>query len=111
MNDATTVSGMSLSTPEGCVTAGVELFAKAEVKVQQAQKAMLQLVDVLEAGNQLLMLEMGNLKTGLMKAKAKAAAGFLAQGEALIWELHRMATDIAIANDLDPPHSESGPGR
>jgi alcohol dehydrogenase YqhD (iron-dependent ADH family) len=100
-----------LTTPQGCVNAAVEAFSKAEVRAQGAINAALQLPNIFEAGNQLLMADMGNLKTGLMKAQAQEAAGKIAAGLADLWALHRVGTDIAIANGLDLAQPLSGPGR
>lgn len=102
---------MDLSTQQACVDAGIETFAKAEVKAQAAIDAALKLPAIFDAANNLLMPEMGNLKTGLMKAQAQKAAGQIAAGLATLFALHRTATDIAIAAELDPPQAESGPGR
>lgn len=100
-----------LTTQQGCVDAGVAAFAKAETKAQAAIDAANSLPAIFEAANQLLMPDMGNLKTGLMKVEAEQAAGQIAAGLATIYRLHRTATDIAIAAGLDPPHTEGGPGR
>lgn len=90
---------MALDTMEGCVEAGVETFSQVEVRLQKAQEWALKLVPIFEAANGLAM--MGSLQAGSMKAKAKAIAGLAAQAEALAWELHRTATDIAVANGVD----------
>lgn len=100
-----------LTTPQGCVDAAAEAFARAELKAQQAIKAANELPAIFEAGNQLLMLDMGNLKTGLMKAQAQEAAGKIAAGLAELWALHRVGTDIAIANGCELLQTQGGPGR
>jgi len=102
MNDMTMAPG----TKEGCVEEGVALFAAVETRLQKAQEKALDLVPIFEAANHLAM--MGTLQTGKMKAKARAIAGLAAQAEMLAWELHREATDIAIKNNVDPPHTEGG---
>lgn len=100
-----------LTTPQGCVDAAVAAFAKAETKAQKAIDAANSLPEIFEAGNQLLMADMGNLKTGLMKAQAQHAAGQIAAGLTTLWALHRVGTDIAIANELDLVQIAGGPGR
>lgn len=100
-----------LTTPQGCVDAAVAAFAKAESKAQAAINAANSLPEIFEAGNQLLMVEMGNLKTGLMKAQAQEAAGQIAAGLATLYALHRVGTDIAIANECDLVTQSGGPGR
>lgn len=97
-----------LTTQQGCVDAGVAAFAAAELKAQQAIKACNSLPAIFDAGNGLLMLEMGGLKTGLMKAQAQQAAGQIAAGLATLWALHRVATDIALANEMDIVTTDGG---
>lgn len=84
---------------EEIVQAGVEAFEAAEVKCQQAQRKALLLPAVFTAANEALM--MGSLQTQAMIAAAKSAAGMMAQAEAILWQLHREATEIAIKNGVD----------
>lgn len=97
---------MPLDTPDNIVAAGVEAYAKAELKVRQAQKAIMDVIPIIEAGNQQLM--MGNLQTQKMIADLKEAAGKVAAGEALVWRSHIEATDIAKANGVDIVTTDGG---
>lgn len=81
------------------VAAGVEAFEKAEVKCRQAQNRTLELIPIFQSANAEAM--MGSLEMYEMIAKAKFAAGMMAQAEFLIWGLHRQATTIAQNNSVD----------
>lgn len=91
---------------EAIVADGVAAFEAAEVKAQQAQKKALDLPPIFKAANEALM--MGKLQTARMIADAKAAAGLMAQGEAILYRLHREATDIALAHGVDIVTTEGG---
>lgn len=100
---------MALDTMNGCVEEGAEVFAQIEARTQKAQQWAMKLVPIFEAANGLGM--MGALQTGKMKAQAREIAGLAAQAERLTWELHREATDIAIANGVDLPVIAGGGSR
>lgn len=99
MNDQPT--GPAPATPEAAVEEGAAIFAQVEARLQKAQQWAGKLVPIFEAANDHGM--MGGLQAGKMKAKARAIAGLAAQAEVLAWELHREATDIAVANGVDMP--------
>lgn len=100
---------MALDTKEHIVEAGVAAFEQAEVKLRQAQKEILDLIPIFEAGNGLGM--MGTLQTKTIVADLKVAAGRAAGAEAMIWRLHTEATSIAQDNGVDPPQPLGGGGR
>jgi hypothetical protein len=81
------------------VKKGVDTFALVEDRLQKLQvdgQSFLPLFDkAREAGM------MGLLQASRMKADAKVALGRLAEAEAIIFALHREATDIAIAHGVD----------
>lgn len=84
---------------QGLVNEGVEIFEQTETRTRKAQQWALRLPPVFMAANGLGM--MGALQTAEMCAKAKAAAGLLAQAELLLFELHSAATKIAQDNGVD----------
>lgn len=96
-----------LTTREGCMDAGVAAYEKAEVKLRQAQKAILDIVPILQAGNSLTM--MGALQANRMVAELKAASGLVASAEAEIWRSHRESTDIVQECGLEVTPLGGGP--
>lgn len=100
---------MTIATMQDATNEGVETFAQVEARLQKAQEWALKLVPIFQAANGLGM--MGSLQTGSMKAKARAIAGLAAQAEALAWELHREATDVALKNGVDVVQPAGGGGR
>lgn len=87
---------------------GVKAFALAEDRARKAYAATLALHKILDRGNALGM--MGALQSMRMEAKARVAAGKIAEAEMMIVELHRECTDIAIGQGVDVPTMESGGG-
>lgn len=83
---------------EATVAAGGTAFQKAELEVRQAQKAALDLIPVFTKANSQMM--MGGIETQQMIADAKAAAGLMAQGEAILWRLHAQSYEIEKKNDI-----------
>lgn len=91
------------------VDAGVTAFEAAETRCRKAQEKTLALIPVFTDAMNATM--MGSLETQQMIADAKAAAGLMAQGEAILWRLHRQATTIAQNNGVDIITPAGGPGR
>ena len=50
----------------------------------------------------------GALQSGLLQAHAREIAGILAHAEVKVQQLHQTMTDIAVANNVDPPQPLSG---
>jgi len=92
---------MALDTKEGCYAEGVAAFEQVGVRIQKAGTWADKLIPIFTAANALPEPMMGALQTGKMNAKVRALKGFLAQAEVLKWELHREATDIAIASGVE----------
>lgn len=90
------------------VTDGVVAFAEAEQRLEKAARKAAALQDIFVRANDAGM--MGLLQTNEMRAKARAAAGLVAQAEVIVAALHREATDIAIRNGVDVPQPRSGGG-
>ncbi len=89
-----------------CVDAGVLLFAKLENKLPDLQDVANGFVPVVAAGHGLQMV--GALQAGLLTAQAREIAGVLAHAERLVYQMHRTMTDVALANNVDPPQPLSG---
>lgn len=90
------------------VNDGVVAFAAAETKLESAAKKAEALQTIFDRGNALGM--MGLLQANEMRAKARAAAGLVAQAEVIVAALHREATDIAVSKGVDVPQPRSGGG-
>lgn len=86
---------------------GVKAFKDAEMQARQAQKATLELPAIFHTANEQGM--MGELETRQMIADAKAAAGLMAQGEAILWRLHKQSWDIEKKNGLSVGPLGGGP--
>lgn len=95
-----------MSTQTDIVADGVTAFANAENAALSAQQTVLLLRDIFTRANAAVM--MGALETQQMITDAKAAAGHMAQGEAIIRRLHIQATDIAKVNNVDVPAPAGG---
>lgn len=93
---------------EEFVARAAAAFADAEHKSAEAYRAVLDLAPLMKEGRELGMA--GYLESSHMKNQLRAAAGLIADGLAIVFEVHRHGTDIAQRIGVDLPQPRDGGG-
>lgn len=97
-----------MATMEEFVERAAALFAEAEDKASAAYNATLELPHLMTEGRELGMA--GYLESSHMKNQLRTAAGKIADGLAIIFEVHRHGTEIAQRIGVDLPQPRDGGG-
>lgn len=101
---------VQLDTMEGVVEHGARIFESVEKDLLAVHKKTLdKLIPLLEQANKLGM--MGALETGRLTGMAMEAAGHVGTAYRIALEAHKICTDIAIKNEVDPPRPFGGGDR
>lgn len=99
----------AMNAKRALVSRGVDLFDKAETKLDQAYVAILALADLIRDANKIDMV--GGQKTMVVTASLMAAAGAVMGAKAEVAKVHEWGTAVAIDQGVDVPQPRGGGSR
>ena len=90
------------------VERGAALFAEAEYKIANAERAVKELVPLMKEGRELGFA--GYLQSSRMAADLRSAYGKVAEAESLVFAIHAEGTKLAQDQGVDVPQPADGGG-